>query len=199
MSGAQALQDAAETARDRVRRLFIAPLAEDGMRFRSGTPEDVQRKRLDRMADDLAYMSDDALRLLKICMRTKGEGSNGVFWPTRVSILKFANAAQPRPIEDIPGFRSWFASAAGAEAAAVPGRLVAEYAFFCRHLHPPYDDAHKAAVASQAAQLSERAMRLEERAGRGVALSPDDSSWLSRYRARDAMMRRWIDRKGDAA
>lgn len=189
----------AETKRDRVRRLFIDPLQADGLRFKHGTPPEDQRRKLDQMADDLSYLSDDKLRVLRVCMRSKGEGAKGVFWPSRVSILKFAEAAQPRPLVELPGFHSWFASAAGHAAAAVPGRLLAEYQFWTKHKHPPFDDQHKRLVTTRAREIAERFVLLAEREGRGALSDPADIAWLSNARHREAMLRDLIARTGDAA
>ncbi|MEP5730359.1 MAG: hypothetical protein ABJL67_13435, partial [Sulfitobacter sp.] len=188
-----------ETSRDRVRRLFIHPLQGDGMRFKAGTAEADQRKRMDQMADDLGYMADGPLRNLMVCMRTKGEGSKGIFWPSRVSILKFANTAQPRAIEDIPGFKSWFAGAAGRAAQKVPGQLVAEYTFWCRNFHPPFDATHKHSIAMRAGELAQRAKHLNDRRAQGVALAVEDDAWLRRYNGRETMLRSWIERNGGDA
>lgn len=192
-------ETATETKRDRVRRLLIDPLARDGMRFKAQVSPEDQRKRLDRMADDLTYMSDANLSRLRITLSTKGDGAKGDFWPRRVTVLKFANMAQHRPIEDIPGFRSWFASAAGVEAARVPGLLQAQYLFWCREFHPPVADVHARAVTMKAKELAEREGYLNRRLAEGACLSPQDAEWLRRYTAKGEMLRGWIAGKVGAA
>jgi hypothetical protein len=188
-----------ETNRDRVRRLLIAPLQRDGMRFPKDVSDDVQRKRLDQVADDLAHMSDHNLGRLMLCLRTKGDGSAKCFWPGRVTIIGYAEAAQPRPIADNPRLRSWFASAAGARAAGEPGRLVAEFEFFERHKHPPFAPQHQSRIKERAANLAHRVERIADREGRGAALSPEDAAWIVHYRKRLGMITSWLDDADGAA
>lgn len=198
----QAQTDAAapkEANRARVRRLFIEPLVRDGMRFKHGTPDEDQRRRLDQMADDLGYLSDDSLSVLAACMVSKGEGSNRVFWPSRVSILSFAEAREPRPIEEVPGLRSWFISAAGRTAAGIPGRLVAEFGFWRRHKRPPLGDREWEAVNRNAAGYARRVELTRDRQARGVQVDATDQNWLARYDMTDAMLRGWLAEAGDAA
>ena len=186
----------AETKRDRVRRLLIDPLSRDGMRFPKAMPEEVQRKKLDQMADDFAHMTDANLGRLMLCLRTKGGGSQKDFWPSRITQLGYAQVAQPRPLEDDPKLKSWFVSAAGRAAAAVPGRLIAEFQFFKRHHHPPYLAEHKRLVASQAGELAHRLELIADREQRGIPLSPDDAAWVVRYRQTQEMLVGWIDEAG---
>ncbi|APE43401.1 hypothetical protein BOO69_08215 [Sulfitobacter alexandrii] len=188
-----------EGNRARVRRLFIEPLTRDGMRFRHGTPPDEQRRRLDQMADDLGYLSDASLTVLAGCMVSKGEGANKVFWPSRVSILGYAEAREPRPLEEVPGLRSWFVSAAGRKAAGIPGRLVAEFGFWKRHKRPPLGDREWDAVNRNAGDYARRVELTRDRQARGVQVDPNDENWLARYDATDAMLRGWLaDVDGDA-
>ena len=77
-------QTTTETNRDRVRRLFINPMIELGFRFPHRTPEDIVRKRLDRMADDLGYLTDENLR------RVRSR-------PSTTSSVRSANRAIPSP------------------------------------------------------------------------------------------------------
>ncbi|MDF3413271.1 hypothetical protein HKX54_02290 [Sulfitobacter sp. M57] len=188
-----------ETKRDRVRRLFIAPLAAEGMRFERGTSEEVQVKRLNQMADDLTHLSDVELGRLRLCMRSKGDGTKKTFWPGRVSILGFAESVHPRPIADLPRLKDWFISAAGREAALVEGRLVAEFEFWTRHKHPPYAETHKRLVASRASEIGPKAARLVERRGRGALSDPGDIHWLARFEETEAMLRGWLAESGGAA
>lgn len=181
-----------ETNRARVRRLFIDPLVKDGMRFRHHTSDEEQRRKLDQMADDLGYLADESLRVLAACMRTKGEGTNKVFWPTRISLLGFADARERMPLQDVPGLRSWFVSAAGHEAAAVPGRLIAEYVFWKDHKRPPLSDREWAGINARAADYARRIELAEDRLARGVPVNREDRNWLGRYRETEAMLRGWL-------
>ncbi len=188
-----------EGNRARVRRLFIEPLTRDGMRFKHGTPTEEQRRRLDQMADDLGYLSDESLAVLAACMVSKGEGVNRVFWPSRVSILGFAEAREPRPLEEVPGLRSWFISAAGRTAAGIPGRLVAEFGFWKRRKRPPLGDREWDAVNRNAADYARRVELTRDRLARGVQVDATDTSWLAHYEQTEATLLGWIAKAGDAA
>jgi hypothetical protein len=144
-----------ETKRGRVRHALVEGL---GFRFPRGTPEEVGRKRLDRICDDLAYLSDEGLRRLVGVLRTKGEGSAKAFWPERATFLGFAEAVEPRQLEEAPGVASWFASAAGKEA-LLGDRLVAEFRWWERAKRPPLKDGEKLTVEEWAREYRERYRR----------------------------------------
>lgn len=188
-----------ETNRARVRRLFIDPLVKDGMRFKHHTSADDQRRKLDQMADDLGYLSDESLRVMAACMRTKGEGTNKVFWPSRISILGFAEARERMPLEDVPGLRSWFVSAAGRQAASVPGRLIAEYVFWKGHKRPPLGDREWAGVHEKAAGYARRVELVEDRIARKVLVTSEERNWLRRYHETEGMLRGWLRDAGGEA
>ncbi|GLQ26122.1 hypothetical protein [Sulfitobacter pacificus] len=188
-----------ETKRDRVRRLFIAPLAAEGMRFERGTSEEVQVKRLNQMADDLTHLSDVELGRLRLCMRSKGGGTKKTFWPGRVSILGYAESVHPRPIADLPKLKDWFVSAVGRGAVADMARLVAEFEFWTRRKHPPFHASHERIVAAEASEIGPRAERLVERRGRGALSDPGDVHWLARYEETEAMLRGWLAESGGGA
>lgn len=188
-----------EASRARVRRLFIEPLVRDGMRFKHGTSADDQRRKLDQMADDLGYLSDASLSVLAACMVSKGEGAARVFWPSRVSIMSFAEAREPRPLEDVPGLRSWFISAAGRTAAGIPGRLIAEFSFWKRHKRPPLGDREWDAVNRNAADFARRVELIRDRMARGVRVDEVDAQWLERYEQTEDMLRGWLEDAGDVA
>ena len=201
---AQKMEQAAEadhhtSARDKVRRCFIDKMAEAGMRFQHRTSAEDQRRKLDQMADDLAHMSEDNLNRLFVCLRSKGAGSRGDFWPPRVTILKYAEDAQPRPTEEIRGLQSWFISQAGRDAATVPGRLVAEFDFWTSHKHPPMSADQKRMVASYAGRDAARADRLDERRARGALEVGADQLWLDQYRAKEAKLIGWVSEREVAA
>jgi hypothetical protein len=181
-----------ETKRDRVRRLFIDRLSQDGMRFKHGTPEFEQKKRLDRMADDLSYMSDNNLEKLRLCLRTKGEGTSKNFWPSRVTVLGFAEVAQPRPLEEIPGLKGWFVSDAGRQAAKVPGQLLAEFRFWTQFKRPPMTAGEKAKIGRDAKEIGSRMSRLKERQERDVPLTDEDRYWLEHAQTAKAKIEGWM-------
>jgi hypothetical protein len=181
-----------ETKRDRVRRLLIDKLKSDGMRFERGTPVEDQRRRLDRMADDLSYMADERLGWLRDCLKTKGEGSRRNFWPCRITVLGYAEQAQPRPLEDWPGLKGWFVSAAGQAAIATPGRLLAEFKFWTKYKRPPSKPYELEAVAREARQIADRRDRLVSRRDRNVLTDEEDIRWLGVVEQREAQLVGWV-------
>jgi hypothetical protein len=192
VDGVDVAADVSESKRARVRRLLIEPLTDQGMRFERGVTVEVQRKRLDRMADDLAYMCDDALIVLRRCLQRNGEGTRKCFWPARVSYLGFAHAFEYRSIEDDPAMLGWFASAAGSAAQQVAGRAVAEFEFWCAHWRPPYSDKDQRAVAAKASENVSRLAYCEPREDEGSLRDPDHIAWLKAYRIKAAKISGWI-------
>lgn len=151
-----------ETARARVRRLLIHPLEQAGMRRKRTTPPERHQAFLDRLADDLAYLPDTGLARLRVWAEANGEGADRSFWPPFVAFAGLAQAIAPRPVEDMPELASWFTSRAGPEAAAVPGRLVAEFRFIQSHRRPPIKDAERRRIADGAAALAHDVQRARE-------------------------------------
>jgi hypothetical protein len=195
---------AAETSRDRVRRLLIAPAQERGMRFRRGTDPDAARRMLDRLCDDLAYLGDDALRPLAEWLVTHGDGADRSFWPPVVAIISTAEAFQPRPLEEFPGLASWFMSRAGIEARDA-GRLVAELLWWDRKKRPPLNEREKRMIAEKASEMGRRVELTEDKLAREVEPGQDAREFLAWYRA---LERRALDlveagdskrREGEAA
>jgi len=190
------VQDASEpceeTKRDRVRRLLIDKLKSDGMRFERGTPVEDQKRRLDRMADDLSYMTDERLGWLRDCLKTKGEGSRRNFWPSRITVLGYAEQAQPRPLEDWPGLKGWFVSAAGQVAIGTPGRLLAEFKFWTKHKRPPVRSYELEAVAREAKQISARRETLVSRRDRNVLTDAEDIRWLGVVEQVESQLVGWV-------
>lgn len=190
--------EATETKRDRVRRLVLHPLIADGMRFRHGTAEDVQRKHLDRLADELSYMSDKGLEAVRIWMRSHGDGAQRTFWPSMVAVLSTAEAFEPRALEELPALARWFGSEAG-RAALAGDRLVAEFLFWQKFKRPPVAAQEKAKVAARAADWSRRVTLIEERVARGLSPLYDDEEWLRWYRSIEARVKALVDQRGEAA
>ncbi|MBT9386969.1 hypothetical protein KM176_24225 [Pseudooceanicola sp. CBS1P-1] len=180
-----------ETKRDRVRRLLLAPLAEMGFRFPKGTAPEEGQKRLDRIADELGYLDEANLVRLRESLRDKGEGSARRFWPAHATFVAYAQLAQPRPLHELPGIASWFASVAGQEALAA-GRLVAEYRFWLRHHRPPMNDVERRRLAEQSRDAADRLARLRDKQGRGWRLDAADLAWLDAHQRDDARARTLI-------
>lgn len=170
--------------RDRVRQLLLTPL---GFRFKAGTPDDEQRRRLDQICDDLAYLTDADLRSMFDVIKTKGEGSAKAFWPSIATFRGYAEVLRHRPLEELPALVSWFGSREG-EAALADGSAVALWRFFEVHKIPPYKPEMKEMVKRRAAEYRRRIEIMTERQDRGVfdvARFPKD--------AEDAAFKRWYD------
>jgi hypothetical protein len=185
-----------ETRRGRVR----GALMRLGFRFPKGTTDEDAKKRLNRICDDLAYLSDESLRRLVGALRTKGEGSAKCFWPERATFLAFAEAVQSRPLEEAEGVASWFASVAGRE--ALEGdRLVAEFRFWQRLKRPPMSKGDKLTLAQEAAEI--RSQRDRARFNRDAGRAPvlDDAEFLRWYEATEARALALVEagRRGAAA
>lgn len=168
---------APETNRDRVRRLLLVPL---GFRHERKTDEAAGRALLDGIADDLAYVSDDALGRILEAMRGKGLGVHKDFWPTRAAFIGYAEMYHPRPLELSPKLMSWFASVEGPRAIA-EGTLVETWQFFEKYKYPPARPDAKRRVL-EAAQTNARKLQLiSEQRARGREILPDDAAWERWY------------------
>ena len=174
------MEEATETKRDRVRRLLIDPLKADGFRFARGVTAEDAKTRLDRLADDLAYLKDDGLDALRVSLRTKGEGAARCFWPAPATVLGLAESFQRRPLDELPALLRWFASAAGG-AAVLGDRLVAEYWFWTMHKRPPVKPMDKKVVADKAEEWRRRVELAKDRIARGHTMPDDDAQWLQWY------------------
>jgi hypothetical protein len=189
-----------ETKRDRVRRILLDPLRDNGFRFKRGVSEEEACSRLNAIADDLAYMSDDGLKALRVSMRFKGEGASRTFWPSRASFIGFAEAFERSPLEEAPALLRWFASVEGPKALA-GGIHVAQYLFWTRNKRPPMSPADRKAVEDHAAQIADRAMRVRDKLDRGVEPFADDTHWYVRFLETEARVRGYIEaavKGGDA-
>ncbi|RII39003.1 hypothetical protein DL237_10010 [Pseudooceanicola sediminis] len=190
----------AETKRDRVRRLLLTPMAQLGFRFPKGISAEEGQRKLDRIADDLAYMAEDRLRERMLpTLRTKGQGSARNFWPDHATFIAYAQIAQPRPLSEMPGIASWFGSVAGQQALD-GGRLVAEFRFWQEKNRPPQGEAEKRRVAAQGLEDESRAMRIRERLGHNLAVDAIDRGWLVEFNACEARAMALVDaRRGAVA
>jgi hypothetical protein len=188
--------DHKETRRGRVR----TALMRLGFRFPKGTTDEDAKRRLDRICDDLAYLSDESLRRLVGALRTKGEGSAKCFWPCRATFVGFAEVVQPRALEEAEGVASWFASRAGQEALEAD-RLVAEFRFWERYKRPPRSRGDLLALSQEADDI--RSQRDRARANRAAGRAPvlDDAAFLRWYDGVEARALSLVEagRRGDAA
>jgi len=153
-----------QSNRDRVRQLLFVPLA---FRFKAGSDLVEGRRMLDRIADDLGYLSDAELATLLACVQTKGEGSCKAFWPSAATFRGWAEVVRPRPLDELPALVSWFASVEGPRAKA-DGTLVALWRWFEEKKIPPYQPEMRAVVAKRAADYARRLAVIADRQARGV-------------------------------
>jgi hypothetical protein len=166
-----------QSNRDRIRVKLFDRL---GFRFPRGTDPEVAKSTLNRIADELAYLSDDSLAAVCDILRTKGEGSSRNFWPDRATFLGFAEIVQRRPLRDLPGLASWFGSIEGPKAEK-EGTLVETMQFIISRKMPPVSDTARQAVVSRAAENKRRLQIISERRERGVAVDADDLAFEDWY------------------
>lgn len=171
-----------ETNRDRVRRMLLDPL---GFRHPKKVDEAEARKRLDRISDDLAYLSDFSLKVLKDILATKGQGSERCFWPDHATFIGFAELVQPRPLTELPALRSWFGSIEGPRAMA-EGTLVETFDYIARKKVPPATPKARAMVADAGRANARRLEYIADRRRAGFSVSPDDAEWERFYLGRRA-------------
>ncbi|MCA0919697.1 hypothetical protein [Pseudooceanicola nanhaiensis] len=199
-------QTTTETARGRVRRMLIEPAIEAGMRFKKGTPEAEQKRALDRICDDLAYLGDAALAALLEWLLRNGEGSARCFWPKPVSLIGVAHSYEPRRLEELPRAASWFASRAGL-AALQNGNLVATFLWWEKRLRPPRDERELRMITERSETLVRMVEVTEDKLHRGFepgAHAREELRWYRGLEARArAMVQAGIDKRqaeaGDAA
>lgn len=169
----------AETKRDRVRRILLTPL---GFRFPKGVADADQRRALDRLADELAYMADDRLAALCEMLRSHGGGSARNFWPDHATFLGFAEVVQPRPLDELPALLRWFGSVEGPRAIA-EGSLVETWEYVRARKVPPATPQARAKIAEAAQESARRLNVIAERRSAGLGISPDDLGWAQWYAA----------------
>lgn len=194
-----------ETKRGRVREMLIDPLVRSGMCFRRDVGADEARRKLDDLADQLAYMADAPLRALADSLRTKGEGSHRKFWPERITVLGLAEEFQRREIEELPGLVSWFGSIEGPRARD-NGTLVPTFLFLREFKRPPVKgdaDFRKVRINGMWwSELADEIRLARDRARRGMS-RPDDGpmlEWVAGIEARaEALVQAGEAKRGDAA
>ena len=180
---------ATETNRDRVRRLLFNPL---GFRFPKGTGEAEARATLDRIADELAYMRDDALETLARSMRLQGQGKARNFWPERATFVFFAHLCQKLPLERDPKLLSWFASIEG-QRMVQDGTLVETWDYFEDKRIPPATPQARAKVLAEAQDAARRVQIVSEKQAAGWYVDPREAEWVRAYLARRDRMLALLD------
>jgi hypothetical protein len=186
-----------EANRDRVRRLLFAPL---GFRHPAKLTEADGRARLDQIADELGYLTDDALETLARMLRVHGQGAARNWWPDRATFVGWAHVVQPRPLEDDPKLLSWFASVEG-QRMVQDGTLVETFHYFQKHRVPPFTPEARRRVLEQARDANRRVMLTRERQDLGHEVLPDSARFADLYEAETARLAALVQRlaKGRAA
>lgn len=174
----QAQRARPETNRERVRRLLFGPL---GFRWPRAVDPGEGAARLDAIADDLAYMGDEALGVLARMLRVQGQGSARNFWPDRATFVGFAHVVQPLPLDSDPKLRSWFASVEG-QRMVVEGTLVETWVYFERTRVPPFSPQAREMVRRNAAEAARRLQIVAERQAQGLGVEPAELRWAEWYR-----------------
>lgn len=159
-----------ETNRDRVRRLLLNPLA---FRAPKGMAGDDLRRFLDGLADELGYMSDANLVVLSQFLQSKGQGAARNQWPDRATFLAYAEAAQPRPVTEMPALLRWFRSVEGPRA-LVNGTLVETYLYFEAKKAPPFTPSSQAMVRERARENAHRLQVTADRRRHGLSVSEEE-------------------------
>lgn len=198
--GHQAMTDAhqpTEANRDRVRRLLFGPL---GFRHPAKLTEADGRARLDQIADELGYMTDDALQVLARMLAVHGQGTARNWWPDRATFVGWAHVVQPRPLEEDPALLRWFASVEG-QRMVQDGTLVETWRYFQKNRVPPFTPEARRLVLDQAKEASRRVMLVRERQQYGHEVLPDNARFADLYEAETARLAALVQRlaKGRAA
>lgn len=187
---------APESRRDKVRRVLFSPLG--FRRLATVTAED-HAAQLDSLADELGYMTEDKLDVLRQMLQSKGQGKDRNVWPDRATVRGFAELVQPRPLTELPGLVRWFRSVEGPRAIA-EGTLVETWAYFERHKAPPVSVGARARVIEEAQSNRRRLQVVDERIAAGMSVLPGEAEWADWYRKRRAACEAAVaEMRGDAA
>ncbi|WP_428924982.1 hypothetical protein [Marinibacterium sp. SX1] len=173
-------EDGAGSNRDRIRSLLFDGL---GFRLKRGVDAEAHAQALDRLADDLAYLDDVELQALRRMVEVHGEGAARNIWPGLATFRGMAQIIRPRPVEELPALRRWFASVEGPKALKA-GTLVETADFFERRRRPPTRPGEMNLIAENARRNERRLAVFDERVSLGRAVDPDERAWAERYRAR---------------
>lgn len=163
--------EAKESKRGRVRRLLQEPLVEYGFRRSKLIPKSAFETAMAAMMDDLTYMSDDGLEVLRCMLVSKGRGKNRDIWPSRATITGLAELVQPRPVAEIPALLRWFRSVEGPKAQD-EGILVETYEYFQKFKRPPVEGLR--AIRDRAAENRRNMDLALDRLRRGVEREGDE-------------------------
>lgn len=156
----------------------MEPLEEEGFRKSAKVKADVHKAALTKLADELGYMSDDNLRVLRALLRTKGQGPTRDIWPSVATIVGYAEGLEPRPLEEMPGLVRWFRSVEGPKALRA-GTLVETWQFFHRRKRPPLNAERL--LREEAEENSRRLELYRERVRAGITVTEEEARWVEWY------------------
>lgn len=169
-----------ESRRGRVRRLLIEPLELAGFRKSAKVTAERHKVVLASLADDLSYMSDESIDVLRQMLLPHGQGRDHDIWPSKATITGIAERVEPRPVEELPGLIRWFRSVEGPRARR-EGTLVETWAWFHRNKRPPI--GVERSLRERAGENRRKLDLYRDRMRRGVAKA-DETDWVRRYEDR---------------
>ena len=157
---------------------LIGRCAEAGMVRPRGMSVEVHKAVCQRLAERLAYMSDENLVTLAELVIENATGVAHNVWPSEATVIGLANALQRCPAEEHRIVKSWLASVEGPQAVA-GGYEVELYQFLARHRRPPLAmDMRK--IRARAQDSNRQVQLIRDRIARDVA-SDSDREWLQWY------------------
>ena len=186
-----------ETQRDRVRRLFSERLNSLGFRRHGNVKIADHDLTMVKMIDALTYMSNHSLNVLFDMLKSKGQGRDRDIWPSRATIVSFAELIEPRAIEELPSLIRWFRSVEGPKALH-DGTLVETWQYFQIHKRPPISARRQ--IENKAKKNAHTLELYRERIANGRA-DPEARDWVDRYEKRLAYCKGLLpaDAKGEVA
>jgi hypothetical protein len=187
----------AESKRDRVRRLFTSRLDDLGFRRHGNVKVADHGLNMVKLIDALTYMSDHSMNVLYDMLKSKGQGRDRDIWPSRATILGYAELVEPRAIEELPSLIRWFRSVEGPKAQR-DGTLVETWMYFQTHKVPPVRARRQ--IVDNAKKNAHKLELYRERVQRDKA-TPDEQHWIERYEKRLAYCKALLpdDAQGNAA
>jgi len=180
---------AAESNRDRVRRLVFGPC---GFRADKRADPAEHARWLDALADELAYLTDQNLNVLASILQTKGQGSARNVWPDLATVRGYAEVIQRRPLDQLPALRRWWASVEGPKMIA-DGSLVASWEWFQDRKAPPVTDQARKLVAERAWEHRRRVAVVRDKQKAGFMVSADDVAWVRWFEDLEAQLTRMVE------
>lgn len=149
------------------------------------------------MIDALTYMSDHSLNALFDMLKSKGQGRVRDIWPSRATILGYAELIEPRLIEELPSLIHWFRSVEGPKALR-DGTLVETWQYFQNHKRPPVSARRQ--IEENAKDHARKLELYRERIQRATVIA-EERDWVDRYEKRLAYCKALLpdEKQADAA